>query len=90
MCKTKGALAYWVIDGTALTKHHADVQDHYKEFGIAFTHNDSQEYYNLTMTVPADVRVNFSISCVARDSGHQTNASNVVIFTTFCKSEVGT
>ena len=89
-CKTRGTLAYWVINRTVITISHPEEQQYYESLGIVFMKNESRGYYNLTMIVPAIVTVNnTAVFCQARDSDHRHATSNevfLVVFTTLRKS----
>ena len=85
-CKTRGGTeAFWVLNETSITVSHPSTKQDYENFGVVFSHTESDGYYNLTMIVPAILPMNnTSIGCTARNSMNSaTENSNLVDFIVF-------
>ena len=69
-CKTRGTLAYWVLNETALTISHQEAVDDYMEnLGVLFIEDTAGGYSNLTMIAPAVELMNgTTVVCRVRDS----------------------
>ena len=77
--------AYWVLNGETLSISYPNEIQGYKNQGVVFMESFNQDYYNLTMIIPANLDFN-NTEIVCATFGPMSVPVHLIVFDTFRKT----